>query len=130
MALSYSTWNVKNNEIIIIVKKTAANFGRDTPTTSTQSLCCAKDGAESKGPTGLIAVLINHLKWNNFINELIDFVLVLFSTFLWVFAVCAVYSMQRARQSQVENGCKLNNKTERKKTRMRAKKRIIVRMIS
>lgn len=38
------------------VRKTAANLGRETPTTKTQSEC------EDSGPTGLIAALGNHLK--------------------------------------------------------------------
>lgn len=54
-ALSYSTWNVRNNDMSITVKNTAANLGRDTPTTKTQSLC------DESGPGGLIAVFGNHL---------------------------------------------------------------------
>lgn len=62
MALSYRMWNVKNNDRIITVINKAANFGRETPTTTMHSLWWGKDGGDSKRPIGLIAALITHLQ--------------------------------------------------------------------
>jgi len=55
-ALSYRTWKVRNSEINMTVRKTTANFGRDTPTTRMQSV------GEASGPAGRIADFGSHLQ--------------------------------------------------------------------
>jgi len=54
-ALSYRTWKVRNREINMTVRKTTANFGRETPTTRMQSV------GEVSGPAGRIADFGSHL---------------------------------------------------------------------
>lgn len=51
-AESYKIWNVRNNEINMTERKSAASFGLDTPTIIKQSSC----------PGGITVVFDNHLK--------------------------------------------------------------------